>query len=92
MSANRLVINYDKTHLFVLGKSKDYGKRSMVRVNGGLHEVKSTSCEKILSCITSEDASAIHKKVISLLLDTLIVELMDFLGYQQELTLKQGSR
>ena len=47
MSANRLVINDDKTQFLVLGKSKDYGKRSIVRVNGGLHEVKSTSCEKI---------------------------------------------
>ena len=55
MSANRLVINGDKTHLVVMGKRQAATRRQEVSINAGGHTITPSRTEKLLGAIISED-------------------------------------
>ena len=55
MSANKLVINDDKTHLLVLGSKAMKDKRDRVFMEAGHHTILPSKQEQLLGCTISED-------------------------------------
>ena len=60
MSANKLVINDDKTHLLVLGTKAMSVKRDRVTMQAGNHTIMPTQQEKLLGCIVSDNLKWRH--------------------------------
>ena len=52
MVANKLIINYDKTHLVVMGKQGHGGQRDRVVLQAGVHSIHPVKSEKLLGCNT----------------------------------------
>ena len=55
MSANKLVINDDKTDLLVLGTKAIKEKRARVTMKAGIHTIKPSKQVKLLGCTVSEN-------------------------------------
>ena len=55
MSANKLVINDDKTDLLVLGTKAVKDKRERVNMKAGIHIIKPSKQVKLLGCTVSEN-------------------------------------
>ena len=55
MSANKLVINGEKTHLVVMGTKRTAARRQEVSINAGGHTITPSRTEKLLGAIISED-------------------------------------
>jgi hypothetical protein len=55
MSANKLVINDDKTHLVVMATKKFNQKRLDVRIQAGPFTIAPSPTEKLLGCVISQD-------------------------------------
>ena len=55
MSANKLVINDDKTHLVVMATKKFDQKRLEVRLQAGPFTITPSPTEKLLGCVISQD-------------------------------------
>ena len=60
MSANRLVINDEKTHLLVLGSKAMKDKRDRVIMEAGNHTILPSKQEKLLGCTVSDDLKWKH--------------------------------